>query len=147
MRALLAVAGTAFAIVLVLGYRTPSFPTLAQSDEVVEAQPPAEGGACDPDDDIPVRVYGSRENWGNGQLRVEATVVACRIEALDTVDWQTTNTVSERRSRGAVAMLHSAALTAQCADVDTVSGATFTSEAYSRSLQALIDTTNAGQPC
>jgi uncharacterized protein with FMN-binding domain len=147
MRALLAVAGTALAIVLVLGYRTPSFPTLAQSDEVVEAQPPPTGGACDPNDDLPVQVYGTRESWGNGALRVQATVRACRIEALDTVDWETTNPVSERRSRGAVAMLHSSALTRQCADVDTVSGATFTSEAYARSLQALIDATNAGQPC
>jgi uncharacterized protein with FMN-binding domain len=38
-------------------------------------------------------------------------------------------------------------LAAQCAGVDVVSGATYTSRAYLRSLQAVLDATHAGRTC
>ena len=50
---------------------------------------------------------------------------------------------SVRINQRAVPQLNSEALTVQNADVDTVSGATYTSNDYRRSLQSAIDAANA----
>ena len=50
---------------------------------------------------------------------------------------------SVRINDRAVPQLNSEALTAQSADVDTVSGATYTSNDYRRSLQSAIDAAKA----
>ena len=50
---------------------------------------------------------------------------------------------SVRINQRAAPRLNSEALTAQSADVDTVSGATYTSNDYRRSLQSAIDAANA----
>ena len=50
---------------------------------------------------------------------------------------------SVRINERAVPELNSEALTAQSASVDTVSGATYTSTDYRRSLQSAIDAANA----
>jgi uncharacterized protein with FMN-binding domain len=92
-------------------------------------------------------VTGPPAGWPLGHLRVRATLVGCRIAEVKVVDLVTTNPVSQRRSSAAVPRLRAEVLSAQCAEVDVVSGATYTSHAYMSSLQAVLDATHAGRPC
>jgi uncharacterized protein with FMN-binding domain len=83
-------------------------------------------------------VDGSKVDTDFGPYQVRATFSAGRI-----IDVQMITEPSDRRSRRIAAMAASAlrteALQAQSAHIDTVSGATQTSEAYAQSLQAAID--------
>jgi uncharacterized protein with FMN-binding domain len=80
--------------------------------------------------------------WGD--VQVEATF-APDGTLLDVITLQTPHRdgKSVRINQRAVPQLNSEALTAQSANVDTVSGATYTSDDYHRSLQSAIDTARA----
>jgi uncharacterized protein with FMN-binding domain len=81
-------------------------------------------------------------------LRVRVTLIGCRIADVTTAGLTTTNPVSQRRSRTAVSVLRAEVLSSQCTDVDTVSGATYTSSgAYLHSLQAALDAAHITKPC
>lgn len=83
-------------------------------------------------------VDGSKVDTDFGPYQVRATFSGGRI-----VDVQMITEPPDRRSRriaaGVAAALRAEALQAQSARIDTISGATATSEAYARSLQAAID--------
>jgi len=84
--------------------------------------------------DSPRAVAGSTVATDKGDAQVEVTFVGARITAVRMLKQpnhpQTTN---------AVPKLIEETLQAQTADIDTVSGATVTSEGYKESLQAAID--------
>ncbi|WP_433267679.1 FMN-binding protein [Actinosynnema sp. CS-041913] len=82
-------------------------------------------------------VSGSLIRTSHGDVQVQVTFDGDRIIAVKMV--KQPNSAPTRR---AVPALVQETLTAQSADVDTVSGATATSEAYVRSLQAAIDAKN-----
>lgn len=79
-----------------------------------------------------------------GPVQVEATFAPdgslTEVVALRTPDDRST---SRRINDDAVPRLTSEALTAQTASVDTVSGATYTSDGYRKSLQSAIDAARA----
>jgi len=72
-----------------------------------------------------------------GTIQVSIKVTGGKIVAADTT-YPTTND-SATINPPAVAALEKATLRAQSAEVDAVSGATFTSESYVKSLQAALD--------
>jgi uncharacterized protein with FMN-binding domain len=77
-----------------------------------------------------------REPWGNFQ--VEATIADGKIVSISVVA-APTDGHSSRINATAIPQLTESAIAAQSAEVDTVSGATWTSESYATSLQAAID--------
>ncbi|MGW0522599.1 FMN-binding protein [Crossiella sp. NPDC003009] len=77
---------------------------------------------------------GSTEATSYGSVQVQVTFTGDRITEVRTLRAPTST-----RTQGALPRLRQSALTAQSADIDTVSGATQTSQAYARSLQAAID--------
>ncbi|MCO1581965.1 FMN-binding protein [Crossiella sp. SN42] len=77
---------------------------------------------------------GSTEATNYGSVQVQVTFAGDRITEVRTLRAPTST-----RTQGALPKLRQSALTAQSADIDTVSGATQTSQAYARSLQAAID--------
>ena len=85
-------------------------------------------------------VTGSEVQTEFGPYQVQATFNGHTI-----TDVQLVETPSDRRSQfiaqSAAPTLRQEALQAQSAKIDTVSGATATSEAYAQSLQAAIDAT------
>jgi uncharacterized protein with FMN-binding domain len=85
-------------------------------------------------------VYSNK--WGD--VQVEATFAADG-SLIDVTTLQTpyADDKSVRINERAVPQLNSEALTAQSASVDTVSGATYTSTDYRRSLQSAIDAAHA----
>jgi hypothetical protein len=75
--------------------------------------------------------------WGPVQVRV--TVAGGRITDVTAVTYPQDNPRDQQINSSALPELRSEALRAQGADIDTVSGATYTSDGYRESLQSALD--------
>ena len=74
-----------------------------------------------------------------GPVQVRITVSGGRITAADAIDYPQESGRDVRINSEAVPALNQEVLQAQSAQIDTVSGATYTSEGYQQSLQSAID--------
>ncbi|MFF2122204.1 FMN-binding protein [Kitasatospora sp. NPDC058184] len=85
------------------------------------------------------KVSGDTVNTRYGPVQVQVTLAGSRITAVDVVKYPN----SERRDReinsSALPVLNHEAISAQSAAIDVVSGATYTSDGYVRSLQSALD--------
>ncbi|MFF7633020.1 FMN-binding protein [Kitasatospora sp. NPDC008050] len=84
------------------------------------------------------RFTGSVVDTRYGPVQVQADLTAGRLTGV-TVLQQTTGGHSSQIDSYALPQLKSEALAAQSADIDVVSGATYTSDGYAQSLQAALD--------
>ncbi|MBY8344234.1 FMN-binding protein [Streptomyces spinosirectus] len=75
--------------------------------------------------------------WGPVQVRI--TVKNGRLTEVTAVTYPTENPRDQEINSFALPRLRSEALQAQSADIDTVSGATYTSDGYRQSLQSALD--------
>ena len=75
--------------------------------------------------------------WGPVQVRI--TVKNGRLTEVTAITYPTDNPRDQEINSYALPRLRTEALTAQSADIDTVSGATYTSEGYRQSLQSALD--------
>jgi len=120
-RAIPAVLITAAVFVLVWEFQpTPSTPAVAAG------VPTSQGGN--------LTVPGTAEATRWGTVQVQAVFSGGKLS-----DVQMLQTPRDRHATRAIPILRQEALRAQSADIDTVTGATATSEAYTRSLQAAVD--------
>ncbi len=88
----------------------------------------------------PIIVNGETFTNRWGPVQVQATFAANgTLTSVDALQTPFSDGKSVRINDYAVPRLNAEALTAQHADVDTVSGATYTSDGYNRSLQSAID--------
>ncbi|MDL9979934.1 FMN-binding protein [Microbacterium sp. ASV49] len=78
-----------------------------------------------------------------GPVQVEITVSGGRITAADAVDYPQNNPRDQEINQYAIPQLVSETIQAQSAQIDMVSGATYTSEGYTTSLQSAIDQARA----
>ena len=74
-----------------------------------------------------------------GQVQVRATLASGRITAVDVLRTPDENAHDRQVNAAAVPVLVRETLAAQSTRIDMVSGATFTSTGYVRSLQAALD--------
>ena len=74
-----------------------------------------------------------------GPVQVQITVSGGRITAAQALQVPQESNRDVRINSAAVPILNQEALTAQSAQIDTVSGATYTSEGYTQSLQSALD--------
>ena len=74
-----------------------------------------------------------------GAAQVKVTVSGGTITSIEAVQLQGNDPRSVQISSSAEPVLQQEALAAQSADIDAVSGATFTSESYTQSLQSALD--------
>ncbi|WP_112262677.1 FMN-binding protein [Lentzea terrae] len=79
-------------------------------------------------------VSGPAVNTEEGTVQVQVTFQGTKI-----TDVKALRAPNSNPTRMALPILRESALKAQSADIDTVSGATYTSEGYKQSLQAAID--------
>ncbi|MDQ0957093.1 major membrane immunogen (membrane-anchored lipoprotein) [Streptomyces sp. B4I13] len=75
--------------------------------------------------------------WGPVQVRI--TLKDGKLTDVTAVSYPQENPRDQQINSYAVPQLTREALTAQSADIDTVSGATYTSDGYRRSLQSALD--------
>jgi uncharacterized protein with FMN-binding domain len=129
------------ALALLLGLKTP-----AGSSAVV--QPAKVGGTPDPSS----RTQGTANKGGifvgavvpepYGQVQVQITLAAGKITDVTAVQLPRQGR-SGVISQSAAPILMGEAIAAQSAKIDTVSGATYTSQAYAQSLQSALDAAHA----
>lgn len=114
------------------------------SDSETEEAPPADDGGGEAASDSGLqdgtfRGAGAKNPYGTVQVSIKVTggkIVAAEATYPTSAD-------SGRINPPAVAKLKQSTLQAQSAEVDAVSGATFTSESYAKSLQAALDQAGA----
>lgn len=91
-----------------------------------------------------VIVNGASIDTAYGLVQVQLTVQTGRIVKAVAIDFPQSGGRSQEINSYAVPILQKETVAAQSAKVDTVSGATFTSDGYRTSLQAALDAAHLG---
>jgi uncharacterized protein with FMN-binding domain len=84
-------------------------------------------------------VNGASAGTRYGPVQVQITVKSGRITAADAIVYPTQDPRDQEINSFAIPQLDDEVLQAQGASIDTVSGATYTSDGYTQSLQSAID--------
>ena len=166
-RALIAIVTTALALVLLLSFKTPDSSTLIAGNgtdlpaaksapaATVPAtprpkrttpatwprqprrlrRPPLRAGGCD----RRWHVTGPALNTRYGPVQVQVTIANGKVTDVTALELPFDRSRSAAISQYAEPILRSEALQAQSAQIDLVSGATYTSDAYAQSLQGALD--------
>jgi len=82
---------------------------------------------------------GATEQYGYGALSVKVTMSGGKIVNAQIASLSTAETYSQQLATQVVPSLRREILTAQSAQIATLSGATYTSEAYAASVQSALD--------
>ncbi|MEV6612467.1 FMN-binding protein [Streptomyces sp. NPDC051051] len=140
-RIVLASAATVSGIVLVLSLKPHTAPAVAglASSPVPSSSSGASAGSGGS------TVAGTRTLTGDsvqtryGPVQVRVTVKDGRLTDVTAVAYPQENPRDQQINGYAIPQLTREALSAQSADIDTVSGATYTSDGYRQSLQSALD--------
>jgi uncharacterized protein with FMN-binding domain len=130
-RVVLASAATVSSMVLLLSLKPHSTPAPAV------AVPAPSGSAGAVTGTRTVTGDSVQTRWGPVQVRI--TLKSGRLTEVTAVVYPTENPRDQEINSFALPRLRSEALQAQSADIDTVSGATYTSDGYRQSLQSALD--------
>jgi hypothetical protein len=113
------------------------------TDKATDETEPPETDAPPPEEDAPppeqVTITGAEASSIRGPVQVAVTFEGDRIVDVITIQAGTDARESIRINDEALPILRQEVLAAQSAQIDTVSGATYTSEGYRTSLQSAID--------
>ncbi len=141
-RIAITIAATVSVVVLLFSYRT-------STDQTPVATGRPLGGGSQPTRTTSPATPGSGGGNGTftgnaadtryGPVQVRITVAGGRITDAQAVEYPQESGRDVRINSAAVPALNEEALQAQSAQIDTVSGATYTSEGYQQSLQSAID--------
>ena len=116
------------------GGSTTGATTASPADPTTPATPATGSTASDS-----VTVVGSVAQTRYGPVQVQVTFTGSQIVDVQTLQSPSSHRESEQISARSTPVLAQEVLTAQSASIDTVSGATYTSEGYRESVQAAID--------
>jgi uncharacterized protein with FMN-binding domain len=87
---------------------------------------------------------GAVVQYGYGELSVTVTVHGSQITAVSVPLLRTAEPYSQQLAQQVIPMLRSEVLAVHSAQIHGVSGATYTSEAYARSIQSALDKLHIG---
>lgn len=93
-----------------------------------------------------VTVNGNAAGTRYGPVQVRVTIRSDRLVAVIALVYPSSGQRDQEISSFALPLLEREALAAQSAAIDTVSGATFTSDGYRRSLQSALDAAHLRPP-
>lgn len=158
--------GTAAGLAGILTYRTPVSRAAARSQPTAEQSPGSSGAATPPTTSTGSSgssgtasgtgsppstsvaavqtATGPTVQYGYGQLAVRVTMSNGRITDVSVPSLQVAESTSQYIAQQAIPMLKRQAISAQSANIQGVSGATYTSQAYAQSLQAALGKTKQG---
>lgn len=147
-RVLLAVVATGMGLALLLSFKPHEVAGVAQPPAVVRTHdpvPPEASASSTPSSAADQKAAGSRTfdgaaadtRWGAVQVRI--TVTGGRITGVQMLQSPDGNRRDLEINDRALPILQQETMSAQSAQIDSVSGATYTSDGYTRSLQSAID--------
>ncbi len=82
---------------------------------------------------------GKAEYYGYGEMAIKVTVSGTHITALSVSSLRTAESYSQQLAQQALPILKSEVLQAQGTRISSLTGATYTSEAYAYSIQSALD--------
>jgi len=82
---------------------------------------------------------GKPEYYGYGEMAIKVTVVGTRIVGLKVASLRTAESYSQQLAQQALPILKTEVLQAQGTRISSLSGATYTTEAYAYSIQNALD--------
>jgi uncharacterized protein with FMN-binding domain len=141
-RIALASAATVSGMVLLLSLKPHTTPAAVTAGS---ASSPAPSGSSSSSGSSSGSATGTRTLTGDsvqtryGPVQVRATLTNGKLTAVTAITYPQENPRDQQINSYAVPQLTREALTAQSADIDTVSGATYTSDGYRQSLQSALD--------
>jgi uncharacterized protein with FMN-binding domain len=161
-RVLLAVSSTVVALVLLLGFQSQSAPPVTKPAAASAAGTGATsgtggtstGGSSDGSSSDSGTSSGSSSTGSStgtktvtgdeadtryGPVQVKVTAVNGKITSVDAVEYPQTEPRDQEINSFAIPQLNQEALAAGNANIDVVSGATYTSDGYAQSLQSALD--------
>jgi len=138
-RIVTAFATTVTAIVLLFSYHTSTGGSDATTAAVVRPVTPAAAAVTGAATSSTATYTGGVAQTQWGPVQVAVTVAGGTITAADAVQVPTGNSRDAEINAVAVPILNQEVVAAQSAKIDTVSGATVTSDGYLASLQSAID--------
>jgi uncharacterized protein with FMN-binding domain len=137
-RIVLASAVTASGLVMLLALKPHTTPEVAAAPQVVSSPAPS-GSASGKAVAGTKTVTGETAQTRWGPVQVKITVTNGKITDVTAVQSPSDNPRDQEINSYALPQLKSEALAAQSAKIDTVSGATYTSDGYRQSLQSALD--------
>jgi uncharacterized protein with FMN-binding domain len=152
-RAAVAIVATAIAVALLFSFKTPAQarPRIPAAD-VSQASPTPTASATPSDSSVPTPTpspsgptYKDGQYTGQdfpnqfGDTQVKVTISGGRITDVQAVQLPFDRQRSAEISQYASPRLHDEVLQAQSAQIDSLSGATYTSDAYAQSVQSALD--------
>lgn len=144
-RIVLASAATVSGMVLLLSLKPHSTPTAALAVPAPSSSPStssaagSSGGSGGSASTGTKTVTGSTIQTRWGPVQVKITLKSGKLTDVTAVQYPTDNPRDQEINSYALPRLRSEALQAQSANIDTVSGATYTSDGYRQSLQSALD--------
>jgi uncharacterized protein with FMN-binding domain len=142
-RVILAIVTTAAALALLLSFKTHLQSAAPGSSPPAALGSPTPGGASAstpaPASGPGKTVTGAAWPTIYGPVQVRITVAGGRITAASAVEYPVNTPRDEQINAFAIPQLNSEAVAAGSAKIDTVSGATYTSQGYVGSLQSILD--------
>jgi uncharacterized protein with FMN-binding domain len=142
---MIGVAATASSVVLLLALKQPGNSVAEASPQAGSQVPPA-GSASAGNGAVPAggeTVLGDVAATQYGDVQVQLTLSGGRITGAQTVKAPSADAQSRQIAADAIPKLNQAVMTAQSAQIDAVSGASYTSEGYIKSLQSALDKAGA----
>ncbi|RSM47275.1 FMN-binding protein [Amycolatopsis balhimycina DSM 5908] len=134
-RIAIALAATVSVVVLLFSYRTSTDSTPVATSGPAEPSGTSSGTSAGGDGTF----TGDAADTRYGPVQVRITVAGGKITDAQAIEYPQESGRDVRINSTAVPALNQETLQAQSAQIDTVSGATYTSEGYRHSLQSAID--------
>jgi len=143
----LMVAGAVAGFLGVLGLHKPATPASGATPGAAGGQassPSASSAGSGPAGPVTTTgpaatVTGPTEQYGYGELAVRVTIRGSRITGLTVPLIRTAEPFSQQLASQVIPVLRNEVLSAQGTNINAVSGATYTSQAYATSVQAALD--------
>jgi uncharacterized protein with FMN-binding domain len=146
-RAAVALVATAISVVLLFSFKTPAHARPRTPSADVSQATPSPSTTASPAASPTPTPAGLRDGQYTGQdivtqfgdVQVKITIASGRIQDVQPLQLPYDRQRSYEISQYAAPQLHDEVLQAQSAQIDSLSGATYTSEAYAQSLQSALD--------
>ena len=143
-RIVIAIGTTLTGLVLLLSYSTSlnrgTFGALpAAGGPAPQGSAPAAGAAAGTATTAKTTFDGAVSDTRYGPVQVRITVAGGKLTAADAIQLPSGNSYDEQVNQYAVPILSQEAVAAQSAKINLISGATYTSDGYVRSLQSALD--------
>ncbi|MFI6151151.1 FMN-binding protein [Kitasatospora sp. NPDC051170] len=110
-----------------------------QATAATSATPATPGSTASPTTTTTRTVTGDAADTRYGPVQVKVTLAGTRITRIDVVRYPSESGRDRSINSYALPQLNQEAITAQSAEIDVVSGASYTSDGYTRSLQSALD--------